>query len=240
MLHGQKSKLSARKKCHQARSEAQAGGGAQKTTEEAKKPFAASHSQPGAESSSTPKAPQKATPSASTNLIISSSESDDSSFEKRDVFEAKECPVEAKPCTITLHHEAKPCTVTLHHEAKPCTVTLHHEAKPCTFTLHRDLIARKAIVLVDCLLHNYSLKQLTTKDEMLTLITKKCENDFPEIFRKASPKLEDSFAVEVRKVNSSEQQPHQQAEASQRWEDSSWQKFTQDWFPGVGPRYHPQ
>lgn len=39
---------------------------------------------------------------------------------------------------------------------------------------------------------------------MLGVITKKHENDFPEILRKASVKLEDAFAVEVREVNSSQ------------------------------------
>lgn len=72
---------------------------------------------------------------------------------------------------------------------------------PCTTTLHQDLIAR---ILLQHLLHNYNLKQFTTKEEMLGVITKKHENDFPEILRKASVKLEDAFAVEVREVNSSQ------------------------------------
>ncbi|XP_028636150.1 melanoma-associated antigen B4-like [Grammomys surdaster] len=70
--------------------------------------------------------------------------------------------------------------------------------------LHQDMIARRAMVLLQHLLHNYNLKQLTTKEEMLKVITKKYEDDFPEILRKASEKLEDAFAVEVREVNSSQ------------------------------------
>ncbi|GAB1302959.1 MAGE family member B11 [Apodemus speciosus] len=70
--------------------------------------------------------------------------------------------------------------------------------------LHQDLIARRVAILLQYLLHNYNLKQLTTKEEMLKVITKKYEKDFPEILRKASEKLEDAFAVEVREVNSSQ------------------------------------
>ncbi|EDL29734.1 mCG1038803 [Mus musculus] len=75
---------------------------------------------------------------------------------------------------------------------------------PCTTTLHQDLIASSVVILLQHLLHNYNLKQFTTKEEMLRVITKKHENDFPEILRKASVKLEDAFAVEVREVNSSQ------------------------------------
>ncbi|CAH6780284.1 melanoma-associated antigen B3 [Phodopus roborovskii] len=176
MPRGQKSKLHAWEKHHQARGEAQAYGGAWETTEETPEAegesSAAYHSQPGAESSSTPKAgTQKATPSASTPLSISSSESDESSSEESDKYEERECPFEDKPCTIVLH---------------------------------RDLIARKVVLLLQYLLHNYNLKQLTTKEEMLKVITKKYEKDFPEILRKASEKLDEIFAVEVREVNSSE------------------------------------
>ncbi|XP_052604057.1 melanoma-associated antigen B3-like [Peromyscus californicus insignis] len=83
------------------------------------------------------------------------------------------------------------------------------EDKPCTICPHQDMVARKVMVLLQYLLHKYNLKQLTTKENMLKLITKKYEDsqyedDFPEIFRKASQKLEDAFAMEVREVNSSE------------------------------------
>ncbi|XP_036031751.1 melanoma-associated antigen B3-like, partial [Onychomys torridus] len=175
MPRGQKSKLHARKKHHQARGEAQACGGVQEISEEsgeaAEKSSAASQTQPGAESSSTPEAPQKATPSASSTLSISSLESHESSCEGSEEFKEKECPVEDKPCTILPH---------------------------------QDMVARKVVVLLQHLLHNFNLKKLTTKEDMLKLITKKYEDDFPEIFRKASQKLEDAFEVEVREVNSSE------------------------------------
>lgn len=78
------------------------------------------------------------------------------------------------------------------------------EASPNTTTLHQDLIASSVVILLQHLLHNYNLKQFTTKEEMLRVITKKHENDFPEILWKASVKLEDAFAVEVREVNSSQ------------------------------------
>ncbi|XP_005080128.1 melanoma-associated antigen B5-like [Mesocricetus auratus] len=177
MLRGQKSKLYACEKHHQPRGEAQACRGRPaceipEETPEATEEFSdASQSQPGAESSSTPKAPQKATSSASISLSISSSESYESSSEESDKCEERECPFEAKPCTIILHH---------------------------------DLIARKVVLLLHYLLYNYNMKQLTTKEEMLKVITKKYEKYFPEILRKVSEKLEEIFAVELREVNSSE------------------------------------
>ncbi|EGW06479.1 Melanoma-associated antigen B3 [Cricetulus griseus] len=78
------------------------------------------------------------------------------------------------------------------------------EGKTCGIILHCDLIDRKVMILLRYLLHNYNLKQLTTKEEMLKVVTKKYEKDFPEILRKTSEKLEEIFAVEVREVNSSE------------------------------------
>ncbi|EDL96022.1 rCG36251 [Rattus norvegicus] len=84
----------------------------------------------------------------------------------------------------------------------------HEESEPSVQKdrpfLHQDLIARRVAILLQYLLHNYNLKQLTTKEEMLKVITKKYEKDFPEILRKASEKLEDAFAVEVREVSSSQ------------------------------------
>ncbi|XP_052026201.1 melanoma-associated antigen B3-like [Apodemus sylvaticus] len=179
MPRGQKSKLHARGKRHQARGETQASEGAQETaretaeeaSERAEESSAAFQSQSGAESSSPPKAPQKATPTATLFLSSSSSESDESSYEDYEPSMQKERP---------------------------------YEAGPATTTLHQDLIARRVAIVLQYLLHNYNLKQLTTKEEMLKVITKKYEKDFPEILRKASEKLEDAFAVEVREVNSSQ------------------------------------
>lgn len=175
MPRGQKSKLHAREKRHQARGEARAYEDARRTAEEtsekAEEFSATSQSQPGAESSSPLKEPQKATPTATLTLSSSSSESDGSSDEESEPSMQKECPFEAIPTTVIRH---------------------------------QDMIARRAVILLQQLLHNYNLKQLTTKEEMLNLITKKYEDDFPEILRKASEKLEDAFAVEVREVNSSQ------------------------------------
>ncbi|GAB1302954.1 MAGE family member B11 [Apodemus speciosus] len=157
MPRGQKSKLHARGKRHQARGETQAYEDAQETAEEtsetAEESSAASQSQSGAESSSPPKAPQKATRIATIILSSSSSESDESSYEDYEPGMQKEHP---------------------------------YEAGPTTTTLHQDLIARRVAIVLQYLLHNYNLKQLTTKEEMLKVITKKYEKDFPEILRKAS------------------------------------------------------
>ncbi|XP_028636156.1 melanoma-associated antigen B3-like [Grammomys surdaster] len=175
MPRGQKSKLHAREKRHQARCETRAYEDAQEAAEEtsetAEEFSAASQSQPVAESSSPLKEPQKATSTSTLILSSSSSESDESSCEESEPRMQKGCPFEPIPTTTILH---------------------------------QDMIARRAMVLLQHLLHNYNLKQLTTKEEMLKVITKKYEDDFPEILRKASEKLEDAFAVEVREVNSSQ------------------------------------
>ncbi|XP_031230969.1 melanoma-associated antigen B3-like [Mastomys coucha] len=167
MPRGQKSKIHAREKHHQARGETQAYGNAQETAENisetAEESSAACQSKSKAKSSSLPKAPQKATPTPTVILSSSSSESDENSHEENEPSVQNECPF-----------------------------------------LHRDLIANRAVILLKSLLHNYNLKQLTTKEEMLKVITKRYENDFPEILRKAAEKLEDAFAVEVREVNSSQ------------------------------------
>lgn len=175
MPRGQKSKLHAREKRHQARGETQAYGILQETAENmsetAEESSASCQSQAGAKSSSLPKAPQKASPTAILILSSSSSKSDESSHEESEPSMQKEYPSQASP----------------------------------TYTsLHQDLIERRVVILLHYLLNNYNLKQLTTKEEMLKIITKRYEHDFPEILRKASEKLEDAFAVEVREVNSSQ------------------------------------
>ncbi|XP_008824753.1 melanoma-associated antigen B5-like [Nannospalax galili] len=68
---------------------------------------------------------------------------------------------------------------------------------------YQRLLSRKALLLLHLLLSNYERRRLSTKEEMLNLLTKRHETDFPEILRRASEKLERAFAVEVREVDSS-------------------------------------
>ncbi|KAL6031551.1 hypothetical protein STEG23_003185 [Scotinomys teguina] len=175
MPRGQKSKHHARKKRDQARHEAQACVDAQETAEET--PEAAGKSS--AASKSQPGAESSSTPKAPQKATPSASST--LSFS-------------------TSESQERSCEESDESEEKECPV----EVKPCTIPTHQDVIARKVLVLLQHLLHNYSLKRLTTKEDMLKIITRKYENDFPEIFRKVSEKLEYAFAMEVREVISCE------------------------------------
>ncbi|KAL6036535.1 hypothetical protein STEG23_012026 [Scotinomys teguina] len=175
MPQGQKSKRHARKKRDQAHGEAQACTGAQETAEE------------------TPEAAGKS------SAAPQSQPEDESSSTPRDPQKAT--PSASSTLSISTSESRKSsCEESDESEEEECPF----EANPCTIPTHKDMIARKAIVLLHHLLHNYNLKQLTIKEDILKLITKTYESDFPEIFRKASQKLEYAFAVEVREVNSSE------------------------------------
>ncbi|XP_037054666.1 melanoma-associated antigen B4-like [Peromyscus leucopus] len=175
MPRGHKNKRHARKKRHQARGEAQACGGVQETVEEPQE--AAEKSS--AASQTQPEAESSSTPEAPQKATPSASSTlSISSSESRE-----------NSCGESEEFQEKESPV---------------EDQPCTIRPHQDMVARKVIVLLQHLLHNFNLRQLTTKEGMLKVITKKYEDDFPEIFRKASQKLEDAFAVEVREVNSSE------------------------------------
>nr|XP_004672959.1 melanoma-associated antigen B4-like [Jaculus jaculus] len=77
------------------------------------------------------------------------------------------------------------------------------EAQFSTTNPHVDLIIRKMVELVQVLLHNFNIKQLSTKEELLNVVSKTYEKHFTEIFIKASEKLDEAFAVEVREVHSS-------------------------------------
>ncbi|XP_036031508.1 melanoma-associated antigen B3-like [Onychomys torridus] len=175
MPRGQKSKRHAQKKRHQARSEARASRGVQDIAEE------------------TPEAAEK---SSAASQIQPGAESSSTA----------EAPQKATPsATSTLSISSTESHESSFEESdefkeKECLV----EDKPCTIRPHQDMVARKVMVLLQHLLHNFNLKKLTTKEGILKLITKKYEDDFPEIFRRASQKLEDAFAMEVREVNSSE------------------------------------
>ncbi|KAL6031554.1 hypothetical protein STEG23_003187 [Scotinomys teguina] len=123
-------------------------------------------------------------------------------------------------------------------EEKECPV----EVKPCTIPTHQDVIARKVMVLLQHLLHNYNLKKLTTKEDMLKIITRKYENDFPEIFRKVSEILKYAFAMEVREVNSSEPSSYNLISKLKLPNNGRIRPdngFSQDCFRDEYPGYHP-
>ncbi|XP_076417919.1 melanoma-associated antigen B10-like [Peromyscus maniculatus bairdii] len=174
MPRGHKNKRHARKKRHQTRGEAQACKGVQETVEEI--PEAAEKSS--AASQSQPGADSSSTPEAPERATPSASST-------------------LSISSIESHESSFEESDEFQEKESPV------EDQPCTIRPHQEMVAGKVIVLLQYLLHNYNLKQFTTKEDMLKLLTKKYEDDFPEIFRKASQKLEDAFAMEVREVNSS-------------------------------------
>nr|XP_048305790.1 melanoma-associated antigen B4-like [Myodes glareolus] len=174
MPRGQKSKLHAREKRSQARGEAQACRAAQEPAEETLE--AAEESS--AASQSQPGAESSSTLKAPQKAAPSASTALSISSSESDESFCEENDTYEEECPI--------------------------KANPYTSCPHQDVIDRMVVELLKCLLHNYYMKQTSSKEEMLKVITKKYEKDFPEIFRKASEKLEEAFAMEVREVNSSE------------------------------------
>lgn len=175
MPHGHKSKPNARKKRHQARRKTRAHDDAQKTAE-------------GISGTA-----EEASPTSQSHLGAEAS-SPPEALQK-----------ESPTTTLLLSSSSSESDESSYEESDPRMKKEYpSNPSPTTTPLHQDLIGRKVAILLQYLLHNYNLKQLTTKEEMLRVITKKYENDFPEILRKASEKLEDAFAVEVREVNSSQ------------------------------------
>ncbi|EGV92272.1 melanoma-associated antigen B5 [Cricetulus griseus] len=71
------------------------------------------------------------------------------------------------------------------------------------FTIHQDILAGKVAVLLQFLLDNYKMKQLTSMKDMMQVIGEQEINNFPEILRTTAERLEDIFAVELREVESS-------------------------------------
>ncbi|KAM4817929.1 melanoma-associated antigen E1-like [Thomomys bottae] len=67
---------------------------------------------------------------------------------------------------------------------------------------HLDHVSREVLMVEQLLLHKYNMKQFTTKEDMLSIISQNYTKDFHEIFKRASDHLSAVFAVEVREVNS--------------------------------------
>ncbi|XP_042526121.1 melanoma-associated antigen B5-like [Dipodomys spectabilis] len=67
---------------------------------------------------------------------------------------------------------------------------------------HLDHVSKEVLMVEQLLLHKYNMKQFTTKEDMLNIISQNYTKDFDEIFKRASDHLSAVFAVEVREVNS--------------------------------------
>ncbi|XP_028620863.1 melanoma-associated antigen B4-like [Grammomys surdaster] len=70
---------------------------------------------------------------------------------------------------------------------------------------HMDLLSKKTGLLVEYMLCKYKIKQPARRGEMLKVINKRFKNHFPDIFKKASHRLDMVFGIELKEV-----QPHGQ------------------------------
>jgi hypothetical protein len=71
-----------------------------------------------------------------------------------------------------------------------------------------DLLSRKTGMLVEYMLYKYKIKEPARRGEMLQLVNKRFKEQFPEIFKKASYRLDMVFGIELKEV-----QPHGQTYA---------------------------
>ncbi|XP_049499595.1 melanoma-associated antigen B10-like [Panthera uncia] len=173
MPRGQKSKLRAREKRHQARSEAQRAQDAQATAAEEEQPSTSSSSPSGgsAQSSSAAGSGRKTqgfrkAPSTTTTSAGVSHTRSDKSAKSQD-------------------------------EEKPST----SQAQPNTGRYHRTPLDDTAILLVQFLLRKYNMREPITKEDMIKHVIKKHKVHFREILRKASELMVLAFGIDLKEVD---------------------------------------
>ncbi|MBZ3886351.1 Melanoma-associated antigen B4 [Sciurus carolinensis] len=71
---------------------------------------------------------------------------------------------------------------------------------PSPESTQRDLLTRKAGMLMQYLLYKYKMKEPITKGEMLKIVNKRFKEHFPEILKKASERMELVFGLELKEV----------------------------------------
>ncbi|XP_044233508.1 melanoma-associated antigen B17 [Ursus arctos] len=77
------------------------------------------------------------------------------------------------------------------------------QAPPSPESSHKDPLARKAGMLVHFLLYKYKMKEPITEAEMLKVINKKYTEQFPEILKRTTERLELVFGLELKEVDPS-------------------------------------
>ncbi|XP_034850859.1 melanoma-associated antigen B5-like [Mirounga angustirostris] len=85
------------------------------------------------------------------------------------------------------------------NKASPC------EAPYYTESTGEDSLTRNPGLLEQFLLYKYKMKQPILKEDMLKIIGKNYEDQFPEILKKASERIEIVFAVELKEIDSTRQ-----------------------------------
>ncbi|XP_049727502.1 melanoma-associated antigen B10-like [Loxodonta africana] len=173
MPRGRKSKLRAREKRRQARSETEGLKSAQATAaKEEGSPSsstpdlgATAQSSPTAESCSTGQGPRRAL----FTTIAPAGTSDERSDER-----------------ATMQDEERPGT---------------SQASSTTDRSGRTPLDQKAILLVQFLLRKYNMKETITKEDMLKYVIKKHKDHFHEILRRASELMVLAFGIDVKEVD---------------------------------------
>ncbi|XP_075813078.1 melanoma-associated antigen B4-like [Microtus pennsylvanicus] len=70
----------------------------------------------------------------------------------------------------------------------------------CTRSMPMDLMTRKTGMLMEYILYKYKVQQPVRRGEMLKVINKRFKEHFPEIFKKASYRLDVVFGLELKEV----------------------------------------
>ncbi|XP_004690154.1 PREDICTED: melanoma-associated antigen B2-like [Condylura cristata] len=68
---------------------------------------------------------------------------------------------------------------------------------------HNDPISSKTGMLVRLLLYKYKMKEIVTKGDMMKIVNKRYKEHFPDIFRKATERIELVFGLELKAVKPS-------------------------------------
>ncbi|XP_008509159.2 melanoma-associated antigen B1-like [Equus przewalskii] len=172
MPRGQKSKLRAREKRRQARSETQGPGSAQATAAEVEE----SCSSPVSEG--TPSSP----PAAGT------------------AQEPQGAPATSSPAAGVSRPRS-------HVGAKSQVVESENssQASASTESSRKALLTRKAEMLVQFLLYKYKMKEPIKQAHMLKVVNKRYREDFPEILKRASERIELIFGLELKEVKPNSQ-----------------------------------
>ncbi|XP_027783104.1 melanoma-associated antigen B2-like [Marmota flaviventris] len=71
---------------------------------------------------------------------------------------------------------------------------------PSTESAQRDLLTKKAGMLMQYLLYKYKMKEPIMKGEMLKIVNKRFNKSFPEILKKASEHVDLVFGLELKEV----------------------------------------
>ncbi|XP_006881916.1 PREDICTED: melanoma-associated antigen B16-like [Elephantulus edwardii] len=106
-------------------------------------------------------------------------------------------PQDEHPSTISASSTSLRSSNSEEDKGKPSTC----EILSCIVNICRGLLIKKADFLVDFLLIKYRNKELITKEEMLNVVMEEYTDFFPEIFMRATERLEIIFGLDLKEVD---------------------------------------